>query len=121
MFPKLCAVEDSQACRGFFKILHIYTSFQPELNKCCREVTVGNIGDRVTLPEKVVNSKKRPSPFSLSHVMQLAISINRFMLLLCSDICLAFLLCQQTKNVRTGGIERFSIPSFIVKCNATPL
>ena len=49
-------------CRRFSKIFNIYASFQQKLSKCCHEVMVDNVGDRVVLPEKVVNSKKRSSP-----------------------------------------------------------
>ena len=96
------ACRGSLVCRGRFSDvsrLNIYTSFQLKLNKCCHEVMVDNVGDRVMLLEKVVISrKKRSLPFSLSSVMLFAIKMNRFMWLVCREICLAFLLCQQTKK-----------------------
>ena len=58
---------------------------------------VDNVRNRAMLPERVESSKKMSSPFSLSPVMLLVININRFMGLLCREICLAFLLCQPTK------------------------
>ena len=81
----------SQLCAADF-ILNIYTSFQPKLNKCCHEVMVDNVGDRVMLAKKVVNSKQKINTF-------LAIKMNIFMWWLCREIRLAFLLCQQTKKV----------------------
>ena len=53
------------------------------------------------LPEKVVISKRKSS--------LLAINMNRFMWLLCREICLAFLLCQQTKKLG----KHWLIASFI--------
>ena len=55
-------------CCGLFKTLNIYTSFQPELSKCCHEVTVGNVGDCVMLPEKVMNSPKKTHHLSRCHM-----------------------------------------------------
>ena len=63
MFHKLCAVEDLQVRRKFFKIVDIYTSFQPKLSKCCHKVMVDNVGDRVIFLEKVVISKKKDISF----------------------------------------------------------
>ena len=62
---------------------------------------VDNVGDRVVRSEKEVDlqNKKKSTPFSLSLLMLLAINMNRFMWLLCREICLAFLLCRQTKKV----------------------
>ena len=51
MFPKLCAAD-------FFKVLDIYTSFQPKLSKCCHEVMIDNVGDCAMLLEKMVISKE---------------------------------------------------------------
>ena len=99
MFPEVCAVEELQVCRRFFKVLDIYTSFQPKLSKCCHEVIVDNVGDRVTLPQKVISKNKRSSPFSLSPVMLLAIDMTRFTLLVCREICLAFFIAPTDKEV----------------------
>ena len=62
-----------------FRELNIYTSFQPKLSKCYREVMIDNVGDRVMLPKKIVVIKKKSSPFSLSPVMLLAINMNKLM------------------------------------------
>ena len=38
-------------------MLNVYTSFQPKLSKCCHEIRIDNVGDRVIVPEKMVISK----------------------------------------------------------------
>ena len=40
VFSKLCAMEDWQVCREFFKVLYVDTKFLPKLRKCCYEVIV---------------------------------------------------------------------------------
>ena len=45
--------------RVFFKVINVYTSFHPKLSKCCHEITVDNVGDRLLLSKKVVISKKK--------------------------------------------------------------
>ena len=45
------------------------------------------------------------SPFLLLPAMLLAININRFMWLLCREVCSAFLLCQQTKSLGNTGLS----------------
>ena len=52
----------------------------------------------------MLSEKKGSSPFSLTPVMLLAINMNRRMWLLCREICLAFLLCQQTKSLGSTGL-----------------
>ena len=54
---------------------------------------VGNIGDRVMLPEKVVISKRKKVVTCNATRDQ-----YEFTWLMCREICLAFLLCQQTKK-----------------------
>ena len=39
--------------RVFFKILNIHTNFEPRLSKCCHDLMVDNVEDRVMLPEEV--------------------------------------------------------------------
>ena len=58
------------------------------------------------LPEKEVifKKKKRPSSFLLSPLLLLAINVNRFMWLVCRELCLAFLMLQQTKNLRNTAL-----------------
>ena len=65
-------MKDLQVCSGFFKILIIYTSFQPELSKCCHEVMIGNIGDRVMLHKKLVKSNKKKK----KKIIHLAVTCN---------------------------------------------
>ena len=51
---------------------NIYTSFQLTVSKCCDEILVDNVGDRVMIPEKVVISKKKERKF----IIFLAVSSN---------------------------------------------
>ena len=53
------------------------------------------------LPEKelIFKKKKIPSSFLLSPLLLLAINANRFMWLVCRELCLTFLMRQQTKNL----------------------
>ena len=103
MFPELCAVEDLQVRRGFFKILNIYTSFQPKLSKCCHEVMVNNVGSCYVARKSGDLPKKCPSPFLLSPVMLLAINMNRFMWLL-REICLLFYCAYRQKSLENTGL-----------------
>ena len=59
---------------------------------------VDNVGDHVVTRKSGDFQKKRSLPFSLSSVMLFAINMNRFMWLVCREICLAFFLCQLTKK-----------------------
>ena len=71
------------------------------------------------LPEKaVISEKERSSLLSLLPVMLLTIniSINRFMWLLCSEICSAFYCAARQKSLRNVDV----IPSFrkVIGCKA---
>ena len=66
------------------------------------------------LPEKEVifKKKKRPSSFLLSPLLLLAINVNRFMWLVCRELCLAFLtlllLREKRKKMSQGGSAKNS-------------
>ena len=67
------------------------------------------VEDYVMLLEEVVFSrKKRSLPFSQSSVMLFAISMNRFMWLVCREICLAFFYANGQKSLGNTDLRTSS-------------
>ena len=63
------------------------------------------VEDCVMLPEKLLISKKRLSPLSLSPAMILAVHIIRILWQVCCETSLPHLLCRQTKSLSNTSLE----------------